>query len=80
MGFWKQLGIGFNGYFKALGLIFTWKFFRYMFFPLLLNIAIFWVGMEFIADLAELARAFVHHPDKYWKVLLYHRGFRRLQK
>lgn len=56
MGFWKQIGIGFRGYFKAIGLIFTWKFFRYMFFPLLLNVAIFWVGMEFIGDLAELAR------------------------
>jgi len=56
MGFWKQIGIGFKGYFKALRLIFTWKFFRYMFFPLLLNILIFWIGLSFISDLAVDAR------------------------
>ena len=56
MGFWRQLGIGFKGYFKALGLIFTWKFMRYMFFPLLLNILIFWIGMSQVVDLAVIAR------------------------
>jgi CysZ protein len=56
MGFWKQIGIGFKGYFKALGLLFTWKFFRYMFFPLLFNILIFWVGLSVINDFAVDAR------------------------
>ncbi len=55
MGFWKQIGIGFGGYFKALNLLFTKGFFKYMFFPLLLNIIIFWVGLSFIVDLADLA-------------------------
>jgi CysZ protein len=55
MGFWKQIGIGFNGYFKALNLLFTKGFFKYMFFPLLLNILIFSVGLGFIVDLADLA-------------------------
>ena len=56
MSFWKQISIGFKGYFKAIGLIFTWKFFRYLFFPFLLNIVIFWVGLSFISDLADLTR------------------------
>jgi CysZ protein len=55
MGFWKQIGMGFNGYFKAMNLLFTKGFMKYMFFPLLINIVIFSVGLGFIKDLAGLA-------------------------
>ncbi len=61
MGFWRQIGVGFNGYFKALNLLFTKGFIKYMIFPLLLNIIIFWVGISIIKDLADLASdAFVN--------------------
>jgi CysZ protein len=55
MRFGRQIGIGFNGYFKALNLLFTKGFMKYMLFPLLLNILIFSVGLGFIKELAELA-------------------------
>ncbi len=56
MNFGKQLSIGFKGYFKALELLFSKGFMKYMLFPLLLNILIFWIGMSQVMDLAVTAR------------------------
>ncbi|NOZ34364.1 MAG: hypothetical protein GXO80_03580 [Chlorobi bacterium] len=56
MNFGKQISIGFKGYFKALDLLFSKGFMKYMFFPLLLNILIFWIGMSEVVDLAVTAR------------------------
>ena len=56
MNFGKQLSVGFKGYFKALELLFSKGFMKYMLFPLLLNILIFWVGMSQITDLTVTAR------------------------
>ena len=56
MGFWQQIGIGFKGYFKALDLLFSKGFFKYMFFPLIINILLFWFGMSQVIDLAVIAR------------------------
>lgn len=55
MRFGKQVSIGFKGYFKAIALLFSKGFMKYMIFPLLLNILIFWVGLSFVADAAEWA-------------------------
>jgi len=64
MNFGKQLSVGFKGYFKALELLFSKGFMKYMLFPLLLNILIFWVGMSQIMDLAVTARhAFINWID-----------------
>jgi len=52
----KQISIGFKGYFKSLELLFSKGYMKFMFFPLLLNIVIFWVGMSQIMDLAVIAR------------------------
>lgn len=56
MTFGKQLAVGFKGYFKAIELLFTRSFIKYMIFPLLLNILIFWFGMSRVVDLAVIAR------------------------
>ncbi len=56
MTFGKQISIGFKGYFKATELLFSKGFMKYMLFPLLLNILIFWVGMSQITDLAVTLR------------------------
>lgn len=56
MGFWRQIGIGFKGYFKALDLLFSKGFFKYMFFPLIINILLFWIGMSQVIELAKFAR------------------------
>jgi len=60
----KQIGIGFKGYFKALELLFSKGFMKFMLFPLLINIAIFWFGMSQISDLSTLAReSFINWID-----------------
>jgi len=56
MRFGKQVSIGFKGYFKAIELLFSKGFMKYMIFPLLLNILIFWVGLSFVIDAADWAR------------------------
>ncbi len=64
MTFGKQLSIGFKGYFKATELLFSKGFIKYMIFPLLLNILIFWFGMSQIVDLSVTARhAFINWID-----------------
>ena len=60
----KQIAIGFKGYFKALELLFTKGFMKFMIFPLLLNIAIFWFGIEQISNLTTIAReSFINWID-----------------
>ncbi len=55
MRFGKQVSIGFKGYFKAISLLFSKGFMKYMIFPLLLNILIFWLGLSLVIDAAGWA-------------------------
>lgn len=60
----KQIGIGFKGYFKAIELLFSKGYMKFMLFPLLLNILIFWVGISQISDLSVVAReSFINWVD-----------------
>lgn len=52
----KQISIGFKGYFKALDLLFSKGFMKFMIFPLLLNIAIFTLGLTQLDELAKPLR------------------------
>ncbi len=52
----KQISIGLKGYSKAWNLIFKRGFAKYLLFPLILNIVIFWIGTDYISDLAVTAR------------------------
>ncbi|MCF6364622.1 MAG: EI24 domain-containing protein [Bacteroidales bacterium] len=61
MIFRKQVAIGFKGYFKAIELLFSKGFIKYMIFPLLLNVLFFWLGISFVKDAADWASdAFVN--------------------
>jgi CysZ protein len=51
----KQISIGIKGYTKAVGLLFSKGFIKYMIFPLLLNIVLFGVGISFVKELADWA-------------------------
>ncbi len=58
MNFGKQISVGIKGYAKAIELLFSKGFIKYMIFPLLLNILIFWFGFSQIMDLSVTARDF----------------------
>ncbi len=61
MRFSKQVAIGFKGYFKAIGLLFSKGFIKYMIFPLLFNILIFGLGLSLVKDAADWAsEAFIN--------------------
>ena len=67
----KQIGIGFKGYSKAWTLIFKRGFAKYLLFPLLLNIVIFWIGTDYVLELADTARdALINwmniHEGDFW--------------
>ncbi len=55
----QQIKIGINGYSKAWNLIFKKEFAKFLLFPLLLNIIIFWLGTDYILDFAKISRNFV---------------------
>ncbi len=46
MAFWKDFGTGFNSYGKAIGFIFKEGLWWFFFFPLAINILLFWGGLE----------------------------------
>jgi len=46
MGFWKDFGLGFNTYGKAISFIFKNNIWWFFFFPLAINILLFWGGLE----------------------------------
>ncbi|NPA67518.1 MAG: hypothetical protein GXO50_02805 [Chlorobi bacterium] len=56
MTFAKQISLGVKAHFKAIELLLSKGFIKYMIFPLLLNVLIFWLGINQIADLAAQAR------------------------
>lgn len=59
-----QIAIGYRGYIKAFELLFSKGFMKFMIFPLLLNIAIFWIGLSQISDLTSFAReSFINWID-----------------
>lgn len=55
----NQIKIGLKGYYKAFNLIFTRGYLKYMLFPLLLNIVIFWLGTDFVFNLADKAQIYL---------------------
>ncbi len=67
----KQIRIGLKGYSKAWNLIFQRRFAKYLLFPLLLNILIFWIGTNYILELADTTRdALINwmniHEGDFW--------------
>jgi len=52
----QQIKLGLQGYSVAFKLIFKNGFLKYMIFPFLLNIIIFWIGTSFIIDMADKAQ------------------------
>ncbi len=50
---WEQIKIGFKSYSLATKLAFSKKFIVFMIFPLLLNVALLWFGLDFISELTE---------------------------
>ena len=60
----KQIGLGFKAYFKAFELLFSKGFMKFMLFPLLLNIIIFWIGLSQVIDLASISsNSFINWID-----------------
>lgn len=53
MAFWKDFGLGFNTYGKAVSFIFKKGLWWYFFFPLAINVLLFWGGLEGIGVLID---------------------------
>ncbi len=53
MAFWKDFGLGFNTYGKAISLIFKKGLWWFFFFPIVVNILLFWGGLEGIGVLID---------------------------
>jgi CysZ protein len=59
MSFFKEFGFGLRTYTEAINYIFRKRLAWFFIFPVLLNIILFWVGWDYIGDLAEQSRAFL---------------------
>lgn len=60
----KQLSIGLQGYLKAFELLFTKGFIWYLVFPLILNIAIFTIGLNQINELSTpIKESFLNYTN-----------------
>jgi hypothetical protein len=64
MGFWKDFGLGFNTYGKAISLIFKKGLWWFFFFPIVINILLFWGGLEGIGILIDWLNAVGSTPSK----------------
>jgi CysZ protein len=54
----NQIKIGLKGYYTAFNMIFQRAYLKYLLFPLLLNIIIFWLGADLVFDLADKAQIY----------------------
>lgn len=59
MNLFSQIAVGVRGYRKATALIFKRRYAKYLIFPLLLNIVILWLGLDFVADAAKSLQEYI---------------------
>ena len=59
MSLFKNFGIGFSAYGRAISMLFSKGFWGYLFFPLAINIALFAGGIYGIGELTDMASEYL---------------------